>query len=163
MLTNTSVGRFLSHHIQALFSPSRLPPLLRSVRGVLFPNNAPGKPTLFPPSSDAELLALRRRAASALWGVLPKTVCRMYLGGGPRLTLRHGALAGGAGDARDEEDPTPPEEEDMVDEVEGLLMVFSDEYCNKHLVYGILELILVRLMPELSEKGVGELWDERLG
>lgn len=51
----------------------------------------------------------------------------------------------------------------MVDGVEHLLMVLSDEYCNKHLMYNVLELILVRLMPELSEKGVVELWDERLG
>ena len=54
-------------------------------------------------------------------------------------------------------------DEEMVDEVEGLLMVLSDEYCNKHLVYGILELVLVRLMPELAEKGVVELMEERLG
>ncbi|KAK1722356.1 uncharacterized protein BDZ83DRAFT_783977, partial [Colletotrichum acutatum] len=45
---------------------------------------------------------------------------------------------------------------------EGILDIFSDEYCNKHLVYSILELILVRLMPELAEKGVVELWEERL-
>jgi hypothetical protein len=43
-----------------------------------------------------------------------------------------------------------------------MLDVFSDPYCNKHLAYGILELILVRLMPELAEKGVIELWEERL-
>jgi hypothetical protein len=55
------------------------------------------------------------------------------------------------------------EEETMLDEVEGLLMVLSDEYCNKHLVYGILELVLVRLIPELAEKGVEELLVERLG
>lgn len=42
-------------------------------------------------------------------------------------------------------------------------MVLSDEYCNKHLMYGVLELILVRLMPELAEKGVVELLEERLG
>jgi hypothetical protein len=51
----------------------------------------------------------------------------------------------------------------MVDEVEQLLMVLSDEYCNKHLMYSILELVLVRLMPELSEKGETDLWEERLG
>lgn len=55
------------------------------------------------------------------------------------------------------------EDERLVDEVEGMLMVLSDEYCNKHLMYSILELVLVRLMPELSDKGVEELWDERLG
>jgi hypothetical protein len=50
-----------------------------------------------------------------------------------------------------------------IDGLEGLLMVFSDEYCNKHLMYSIVELILVRLMPELRDKGVEELWEDRLG
>ncbi|KAK1721520.1 PXA domain-containing protein [Colletotrichum lupini] len=51
----------------------------------------------------------------------------------------------------------------MLAEIEeSILDIFSDEYCNKHLVYSILELILVRLMPELVEKGVVELWEERL-
>ena len=54
-------------------------------------------------------------------------------------------------------------DEDMVDEVESILMVLSDECCNKHLMYGVLELVLVRLMPELTTQGVEELWDERLG
>jgi len=43
-----------------------------------------------------------------------------------------------------------------------VLDVFSDAYCNKHLIYGIVELVLVRLMPELAERGVGELWAERI-
>lgn len=71
------------------------------------------------------------------------------------MLVRHGGA--------DAADGASAEHEAMVDEVEGLLMIFSDEYCNKHLVYGALELILVRLMPELSEKGVEELLDERLG
>ncbi|KAG7051361.1 PXA domain-containing protein [Colletotrichum scovillei] len=55
------------------------------------------------------------------------------------------------------------EQQRMLAEIEeGILDIFSDEYCNKHLVYSILELILVRLMPELAEKGVVELWEERL-
>ncbi len=44
----------------------------------------------------------------------------------------------------------------------GVLELFSDAYCNKHLMYSCLELVLVRLMPELAERGVQELWDERL-
>lgn len=51
----------------------------------------------------------------------------------------------------------------MVKEVENLLDVFGDAYCNKHLVYGIAELVLVRLMPELAEKGVRDLMEGRLG
>lgn len=145
----TSFCRLVSHHIRSLFSPSHLPPLLRMLRGVLFPNNAPGQPSLFPPSNDAELRALRRRAARALWGLLPNRVGRLYFGG--RL-WRRGAV-----------DDEAEEREELVDELEHLLMVLSDEYCNKHLMYSVLELVLVRLMPELSEKGVTELWDERLG
>ncbi|KAI9166716.1 PXA domain protein [Paramyrothecium foliicola] len=140
--------RLLSHHIQASLSPSQLPPLLRTLRGVLFPNNAPGTSQLSPPSSEAELRALRRRAASTLWGLLPKGVGRFYFGG---LLWQQG----GDGEYHGEEA--------LVDEVEGLLMILSDEYCNKHLMYSVLELLLVRLMPELSDKGVVELLDERLG
>ena len=142
--------RFLSHHINSLFSPSNLPPLLRTLRGVLFPNNAPGKASLFPPSSEAELHALRRRAAKSLWELLPKGVGRLYFGG--RL-WRRGTKA--------EDDSS--EDEDLVDQMERLLLVLDDEYCNKHLMYSILELVLARLMPELTEKGVTELWEERLG
>jgi len=54
-------------------------------------------------------------------------------------------------------------DEDVIEEIEATVLdVFSDEYCNKHLMYSVLELVLVRLMPELAEKGVEELWDERL-
>lgn len=141
-------SRLLSHYIQSFFSPSLLPPLLRTLRGVLFPNNAPGTPSLFPPSSDEELCALRRRAASALWGLLPKGVARVYFGG--RLWR-----LGSGDEGADEDDRT-------VEELEGLLMVFGDEYCNKHLMYSVLELLLVRLIPEISDKGVTELWNDRL-
>lgn len=55
------------------------------------------------------------------------------------------------------------DEQRILGEIEsGIIDVFGDSYCNKHLVYGILELVLVRLMPELAEKGVIELWEERL-
>lgn len=43
-----------------------------------------------------------------------------------------------------------------------VLELFSDGYANRHLLYGAVELIVVRLMPELAEKGVRELWEERL-
>ena len=50
-----------------------------------------------------------------------------------------------------------------VSQMEEILDLFGDEYCNKHLMYSVLELVLVRLMPELSERRVGELMAERLG
>lgn len=54
-------------------------------------------------------------------------------------------------------------QERRIKEVEEVLNVFDDTYCNKHLMYGIVELILVRLIPELSERSVEELREERLG
>ena len=54
-------------------------------------------------------------------------------------------------------------DEEVLQEIEhGVLEVFSDAYCNKHLVYSILELLLIRLMPELAERGGLELWAERV-
>ena len=66
-----------------------------------------------------------------------------------------GTAAGEGNDAR--------AREKMVAEVEGILDVFGDSYMNKHLVFGIVELVLVRLVPELGENGVGELMAMRLG
>ncbi|KAH9900354.1 PXA domain-containing protein [Xylariomycetidae sp. FL2044] len=296
------VDRLLSHDIQVhILDAAHLPPLLRSVRAAVFPNNAPGSPSLFPPSSDQQLSALRRRCASALLALFPKRVGRLYYGSssvwtwlsgtagktgtrsnadgnksrsGPLISKRSetnssarnnqdavpgtgGEVAcvrltdggkpdnagsddvtlptncpkrqlgyegtgerplegeaGGStgkqqqiyqasiansghshisnlvsnkereeihydddddhegdrgeeekeGEGEEEEEPDEDEErERILSEIEtGILDVFSDAYCNKHLVYGILELVLVRLIPELAEKGVVDLWDERL-
>jgi hypothetical protein len=256
--------RILSQSIySAVLDPARLPPLLRSVRGALFPNNMPGSPSMVAPSSEAELLALRRRCANALWAIVPKGVGRLYFGsaqgalslssapstpvsagtasvGGkerpgdrgipvaadqagarrdrgvetgaasaprpapetapsqPRTAPTNGgqeqpAVASNSPQASGSAPPPPPpphlsppatsaqykhkaadaqarppdngddDDEPILGEIESsILDVFSDAYCNKHLVYAILELVLVRLMPELAEKGVVDLWDERL-
>lgn len=153
--------RLLSHHIQSLFDPSHLPPLLRSLRGALFPNNSPGSSSLAAPQSEEELLALRRRAARAIRGLLPTSVTRVYFGG--RLWRLGGLLGSGDNFGRSSAAVDREDDERVVDELAGLLDVVGDEYCNKHLMYSVLELVLVRLMPELSEKGVVELWEERLG
>lgn len=97
--------------------------------------------------------------------MIPARLGRLYLGG--RLYASRGQGQGqqgqGQGQGRDEVRQEEDDEEDMIDEVEGILAVLSDEYCNKHLMYGVLELVLVRLMPELGARGVEELWEERLG
>lgn len=297
--------RLLWHSVQSrLLDPARLPPLLRTIRAAVFPNNAPGTPGLVAPSSDEELAALRRRCASAVWAVVPKVVGKLYFGSSspfraslssssPRPTsttagtkttsgnldktsakapLRSGPpitsvaansetnssstttasgssnsssaktdplpsaakseapgharvaklgssnesnvtsaansrdhvratkdaafgaddvvvmkKAGGADNGRaaaaatDRPSPAPvnagvdgfapdstplqyhEDEDRILSEIEtGILDVFSDAYCNKHLMYGVLELIFVRLMPELAERGVIDLWEERL-
>lgn len=56
------------------------------------------------------------------------------------------------------------EKERRIRDIEGqVLDLFDDAYCNKHLLYGVVDLIIVRLVPELAEKGIWELRDERLG
>lgn len=233
--------RLLSHYIQtSVLDSDRLPPLLKSIRAALFPNNAPGVSSLFPPSSEEELLALRRRCASAIWGVIPKSMGRVYFGSvslwagnqkwrptdlenmkglahapeAPQVRLgksasgnhsvvddgsitdehkdaqasrvergseshskfsdqktpmarrgsenKHGTISNDPSSSSSQAMPDPKEEIILSEIESGILDVFSDEYCNKHLIYGMLELILVRLMPELSEKGIIELWEERL-
>lgn len=42
-----------------------------------------------------------------------------------------------------------------------LLDLFSDSYCNKHIIYSIVELVLVKLIPEMGEHSVTELMNER--
>jgi len=70
---------------------------------------------------------------------------------------------GAAEDGDRNEDQEDDEDEEILQEIEReILDVFSDAYCNKHLVYNILELVLVRLLPEIQEKGVRELWEERV-
>lgn len=172
-------NRLLSDTIHRhILDPAILPTALRNLRGALFPNNAMGTQTLFPPESDQELRALRRKCASALWALVPQGVGKLYFGGSgsswlaawfsksvssvspgpPRSVPIGGHDSGGTGDGLDE-----GLDERIIAEIENdILDVFSDPYCNKHLMYSALELVLVRLMPELAEKGVVELWEERL-
>ncbi len=263
------------------------------MRGALFPNNMPGTSSLVAPSSQAELLALRRRCARVIWALVPnqRGVGRLYFSGslssnkgaspsngrgssssigtsasghsrdahgasaatsppvtggqkrgsaqphvcgqghgpvplpgagagnseeGSRSAPSNGSWGGtgrrqgqgqgssgqdqrfattaGAAAARptaalatektastDSADASPSagqtdisssnnneaedeeEEEIILSEIErSILDVFSDAYCNKHLIYCLVERILVRLLPELAEKGVLDLWAERL-
>lgn len=218
--------RLVSHAIaRHLLNPAKLPPLLRALRAAIFPNNAMGTQSLFPPSSEQELLALRRRCASSLRSLVPNGVARLYFGSnssgtqsgmGASTLLRTGPSTGGDGSPPDrgpdgQTRPSMPpqqqqkqqrqpasnltgasssaaadhmstsragataggspavtpgarlDDERIVAEIEsGILDVFGDAYCNKHLMYAALELLLVRLMPELADRGVIELWAERL-
>jgi len=119
-------------------SPSILPPLLLNLRIALFPGNAQGPPALEPPSSE-ERLQIRRRCAEAILSLVPPLVSRVYFN----------------------VDADKEGEDEMLRQVEDILDVFGDVYCNKHLVYNILELVIVRLVPELGESTPSELLSER--
>jgi hypothetical protein len=91
----------------------------------LFPANTfPRGPKRVPPSRD-ESEQLKRKAADAILGGIPKPVRRVYF-------------------ASDDDDK-------QLEVVLGWLDLLSDGYLNRHLVFGILELIVVRIMPEVTE------------
>lgn len=126
--------RLLSDAIQThLLDPVLIPLVLRTARAALFPNNAPAPPRPVP--SAPERLLIRRRCATAILDLVPLPVQAVYFGSG---------------------------HERRIEELEDVLDVLGDSYCNKHLLYGAVELILVRLMPELAEKGIEALLAERL-
>jgi hypothetical protein len=127
-------SRILSHAIQThVLDPTLLPTLLRTARAALFPNNLPAPPRVVP--SAPEQLLIRKRCAETILSLIPARIQDIYFGPGIDRRTR---------------------------EVEEVLNMFDDSYCNKHLLYGVVELIIVRLMPELAEKGVSELLEERL-
>jgi hypothetical protein len=115
--------------------------MLRIVRATLFPNNQPGPPRKMP--SAAEIVAIKRRCAETIANVLP-----------PAVGARFFAVRGIDMEQRMEV---------LINEVESLLDVLGDAYMNRHLVFGIIELIVVRIIPEMGEKGIGALMKERLG
>ena len=127
--------RLLSHAIHThVLDPALLPTLLRTARAALFPNNTIPPPRAIP--SPSEQLLIRRRCAETFLSLIPAKMQDVYFG---------------------------PGIERRVKEVEEVLNIFDDPYCNKHLLYGVVELIIVRLIPELAEKGIEALLTDRLG
>lgn len=174
----TFVHRLLSHHIRAhLLNPALLPPLLRTLREALFPNNAPAPPRVAP--SPEEELAIKCRAAQAVLAATPAAVRPRLFGRAGATTIpssttssasTHAAAAPSSssassiGDERGSGRDEPQSDDDVQRrQVERLLDVLGDPYLNKHLVFGLIELVVVRLLPELGEKGVDALMEERLG
>jgi hypothetical protein len=123
-----------------VLNPAYIPRLLKIVRATLFPNNAPGPPKRVPDA--AEIVAIRLRCAETVVSALPAALLYRYF------------------DIRDIGDEG---KEKLVGEVEEMLGVLGDAYLNRHLVYGLIELIIVRLIAEMGEKGVGELMKARIG
>jgi hypothetical protein len=118
--------------------PAVLPPLLLNLRVALFPGNARGPPTTEPPSSE-ERLQIRKRCAEAILSLVPPFISRVYFS----------------------VDSDKEGENEMIEQAEQILDVFGDAYLNKHLVYNILELVIVRLVPELGESTPSQLLSER--
>ena len=111
-----------------------MPQALQLLRQAIFPANTLPLAAPPPPSPE-QIQQIKRACAEALLSLLPAVALKHFF--------------------RDEENG--------VREIEGELEIWGDVYCNKHLLYGIVELVVVRVLPELGERGVKELLAERLG
>jgi hypothetical protein len=91
------------------------------------------------------------------------------LSSSPSLSVSSTALPEGSGHLAAErlrtgDDPSgiDLEEEYLLDTIENdILDVFADEYCNKHLIYSIIEIVLAKVLPEVSEYSVEDLLEDR--
>jgi hypothetical protein len=117
-----------------LLNPTFLPVILRTIRTTLFPNNSLGLPRQ--PPSDVETTAIKRRCAASLLNLLPPNLAAAF-------------FASRKSDAQ-------------LAYVEELLSCLDDTYLNKHLIFQIIELVVVRLIPELGVDSICGLMEERL-
>lgn len=122
------------HHLLTghVLNASHLPSLLSTIRANLFPRNALPPPAPEPPTPEQQIV-LKRHCAESLAALFPEVLGRA------------------AGLSR----------EDVVTEVESELDVWSDAYLNKHLAYQLVDLVVVRVLPELAEKGIRDLMEAR--
>lgn len=117
--------RLLSHAIHTrVLDPALLPPALQAIRRAIFPDDALG-PARVPPADD-EVVAIKRECARVIVEVVPPYVRGKY------FATQDGAA--------------------MRDDVESSLELFADSFVNKHLVVEIVELVFLRLFPEIGEE-----------
>ncbi|RMD44442.1 hypothetical protein DV735_g691, partial [Chaetothyriales sp. CBS 134920] len=124
---------------QHVFVPPLIAVTLREARASIFPNNSLAPPATPLPSSQQQApLAseLRQQAASDLLSLIPKPIKQIYY--------------------------TTTSEEEMRQAVEEeVLQAFDDRSMNRHLLYSVIDLIVVSLLPELVEKTPAELLADR--
>jgi hypothetical protein len=92
----------------------------------MFPNNSLG-PGRVPPTPE-EALELRAKCAASIIAALPPIVVKQLF--------------------------SNTENEDVHKQVQDMLDVFGDAYLNKHLIVAIVDLVVVRLFPELESHGI---------
>ena len=107
--------------------------------------------------SPAQQNQIKRSCAISVLELVPRIIAERFLLGSSNISS---VLPGHSDDSTERKEQL---KEEMIAEVESVLDIFEDSYCNKHLIFGIIELCVVRLIPEIGEKGVAELMDARLG
>lgn len=116
-----------------LASPELLAKILASSRAALFPNGSMGPPRPYP--TQGEQVAIREAAVQALLQRIPTLIKRYYFGAN---------------------------EHEWREPIERHLDGLGSMEVNRHLIYQILELVVVRLVPEMGEAKICKLMAERV-
>ncbi|KAL1971125.1 hypothetical protein VTN77DRAFT_76 [Rasamsonia byssochlamydoides] len=124
--------------------------------------------------SESEIAAIKRQCAADILSLIPRRVARAFFcitADDIIAETKKRSNTRVAANPNGEKRPEQALSTENNDEVEKSLLLsaiendildpFADEYCNKHFVFSIIETVLVRLLPELSERGVTELMEER--
>ncbi|KAL4981281.1 PXA domain-containing protein [Aspergillus falconensis] len=127
--------------------------------------------------SSAEVASIRRKCALGILSLVPRPIARRLFSvpaePGPREISTQSPSQFQAAEPGARKDhlfssPSPDasgsdaEESLLASAIESnILDLFADEYCNKHLVYSIIETALAKLMPELSDRSIVELMEDR--
>ncbi|KAF7180738.1 hypothetical protein CNMCM7691_010029 [Aspergillus felis] len=121
--------------------------------------------------SAPEIAAIKRECARRILSLVPRPVARVFFGVSDN-TCGPTTVNGSTGDDSQQPPsqasspvPTPPNDTEVsliLQAIErDILDLFADEYCNKHLIYSIIETVLVKLVPELSDHSITELMEDR--
>ena len=125
--------RYLYRQLSSQISLSIVPPALIALRNAVFPDNALGPPRIIPDKDQQA--RLKTSAVDGILALIPPLVQKVYFG--DEINARR--------------------------TVEEMLDVFGDAYCTRHLIFGAIDLFVVRLMPEMAEKHAGELLGDKIG
>lgn len=122
--TDIALRRLMASEIDKwLTRPDLLPRILSALRSAVFPDNALA-PTRQTPTS-AEVAEIKRECATTIVEAIPGLIRSQYFATKDMDLMRQ--------------------------DVEGTLDLFADSYLNKHLIVSALELLVVRLFPELGD------------
>ncbi|KAH0541348.1 hypothetical protein FGG08_004186 [Glutinoglossum americanum] len=136
--TDGILDRFLScaFHMHVLQKPALLTSSLRLARTSLFPSNSSPPPPR-PMPDPLEMAEIKQRCTRSILALIPAPITQSYL--------------------------RSDSEKELEGAVAEILEIFGDAYCNKHLIYGIVDLVVLRLMPELADERPSVLLKRRIG
>ncbi|KAL4896653.1 PXA domain-containing protein [Aspergillus ambiguus] len=134
-------------------------------------------PSLSPDQSvpAPDIVSIKRQCAGRILSFVPRAVARRFFGlssthateYAPPDCQGHPHLRPSSQDPSRSSSPasfahSSPDDLLLLEAVEDeILDLFADSYCNKHLIYAIIETILAKLLPELSERSLTELMEDR--